>query len=136
MRKNLIVAVVAALSFVLAHSPASADEVVLTGIVFEDSNSNGSFDQGELPLPGMAVSDGRDVVVTDSGGRYRIGTEADIIFVSVPGSHHAADNKYYRKIELSDGSEQTADFPLAKNENTNHDHSRGRINLTCTGDYR
>ena len=121
MRKNLIFAVVAALSFILPHSPASADEVVLTGIVFEDSNSNGIFDQGESPLPGTAISDGRDVIVTDSGGRYRIGTEADMIFVSVPGSHHAADNNYYRKIEPSDEPKRTADFPLVKNESTADD---------------
>ena len=138
MRKNLIAAVVAALSFVLPHSPASAGEVVLTGIVFADSNSNGIFDQGESPLPGTTVSDGRDVVVTDSGGRYRIGTEADIIFVSVPGSHHAGDNNYYRKIEPSDEPEQTADFPLVKNEDTtdNDKFTFAFVTDTHAADYR
>jgi hypothetical protein len=138
MGRNLIVAVVVALSFVLANSPASADEAFVTGRVFEDFNSNGIFDQGESPLPGTAVSDGRDVVVTNDGGLYRIGAEADIIFVSVPGSHHAEDNKYYRKIEPSDGPRQTADFPLVKNKGTADDDKFTFVFVTDThaADYR
>jgi hypothetical protein len=138
MRKNLTAIVALALSFVLAHSSASAKEVFLTGRVFEDSNSNGAFDQGESPLPGTAVSDGRDVVVTDSEGRYRIGTEADIIFVSVPGSHHAANNQYYQRIESDGGAGQTSDFPLIKNESTADDDTFTFAFVTDThaADYR
>lgn len=122
MLKNLLVAA-AMLSLILPGAPASADEVTVTGIVFDDADSNGVFDDGEAPLVGTSVSDGREVIVTDERGRYRIETEADFVFISVPGSHHAADNKYYRKIGDLPGEKtgrkeklkKRADFPLRRN---------------------
>jgi len=86
------------------------------GLVFEDANGNGSHDAGEKALRGVAVSDGKDVVRTGLLGRYRIETEADFVFVSVPGSHHAANNKFYRKIDASTAGMRGVDFPLVKNK--------------------
>ena len=57
MLKNLLVATAVTLSVVFTFTPASADEVTVTGIVFEDANSNGVFDNGEMPLPGTSVSE-------------------------------------------------------------------------------
>ena len=58
---------------------------IAKGIVFHDANGNRKFDQGEKPLPGVRVSNGRDVVTTDEAGRYQIPIDDDaIIFVIKP----------------------------------------------------
>lgn len=55
------------------------------GTVFEDRNGNGRRDPDEPGLPGVRVSDGRTVVLTDEAGRWslEIGDEA-VIFVTKP----------------------------------------------------
>ena len=57
-------------------------ETLAKGIVFHDSNGNGKRNAGEKRLAGVGVSNGVDVVETDSKGRYEIPVTADtIIFV-------------------------------------------------------
>lgn len=56
-----------------------------TGIVFDDKNENGVFDQGESTLSGIRVSNGREIVRTDKKGRYRLPVGDDtILFVIKP----------------------------------------------------
>lgn len=43
-----------------------------TGQVWQDSNANGRKDGGEAPLPGIKVSDGVEIVLTDANGEYRL----------------------------------------------------------------
>jgi len=52
------------------------------GVVFGDANGNGLRDAGEAPLAGIAVSNGRHVVLTDEDGRYGLPHSAGA-FVSV-----------------------------------------------------
>ncbi len=55
------------------------------GRVFEDANGNGALDAGERGLPGVRVSDGRRVVLTDAEGRYALDLDGDaIVFVTKP----------------------------------------------------
>jgi len=59
------------------------------GIVFYDRNGNGIYDtsdtSGDKPLKGIAVSNGRDVVLTDRKGVYELSiTEYPAIFVIKP----------------------------------------------------
>ncbi|MCC6127545.1 MAG: calcineurin-like phosphoesterase family protein [Pirellulales bacterium] len=55
------------------------------GRVFHDADGNGKFDEGEKPLAGIRVSNGRDVAATDEAGRYEIPVDDDtIIFVIKP----------------------------------------------------
>jgi hypothetical protein len=55
------------------------------GIVFHDANANHKYDEGEKPLPGIRVSNGRDVATTDGGGRYELSIDDDtIVFVLKP----------------------------------------------------
>ena len=67
-----------AISFVLlafvAGAASAAEPSCSGGSVFLDSNGNGTRDAGEAGLPGMRVSDGERIVVTDSGGAYRLAT--------------------------------------------------------------
>ncbi|RIH63729.1 metallophosphoesterase [Mariniphaga sediminis] len=45
----------------------------IRGIVFHDKNGNGVYDSGQdKPLKAVAVSNGRDVVVTDRNGKYEL----------------------------------------------------------------
>ncbi|MCS6777909.1 MAG: hypothetical protein NZ557_15395, partial [Chthonomonadaceae bacterium] len=56
-----------------------------SGVVFHDRNRNGVRDTGEPGVPGVRVSNQRDVVVTDPEGRYRIPVGDDtILFVIKP----------------------------------------------------
>ncbi|MFD6952946.1 phosphoesterase [Nocardiopsis sp. TSRI0078] len=50
----------------------AADDSVLTGRVFVDANQNSASDGGEAGLPGVMVTNGREVVRTDGEGRYRL----------------------------------------------------------------
>jgi hypothetical protein len=55
------------------------------GIVFADENGNGRRDTGDRGIPGVLVSNGRDVVKTDSDGRYEIPvTDNTVLFVIKP----------------------------------------------------
>ena len=64
---------------------AVAQSAELRGVVYADANANGTRDAAERGVSGVMVSNQRDVVVTDSLGRYAIpsGTTG-LVFVSVP----------------------------------------------------
>ena len=53
--------VVATLFLLLVTIPAAAEQ---SGVVFSDDNANGERDPGEAPRQAIAVTNGRDVVVT------------------------------------------------------------------------
>ena len=52
--------------------PVWADAKTLSGVVFDDRSGDGRRQAGEPGVPDVALSDGRTLVVTDAGGRYRI----------------------------------------------------------------
>ena len=63
-----------------------ADDPYTSGVVFHDRNRNGVRDTFDFGVRGVAVSNGRDVVLTDWRGRYRIAVGDDtILFVIKPG---------------------------------------------------
>ncbi|GIW74697.1 MAG: hypothetical protein KatS3mg103_1219 [Phycisphaerales bacterium] len=58
------------------------------GVVFEDANGDGVRQAGEAGLEGVAVSNGRDVVLTDAAGRYEVpAIEGKAIFVIKPAGY-------------------------------------------------
>jgi hypothetical protein len=71
--------------------PASAqDNTCTVGRVWVDSNNNGRWDDGEKGLPGVKVSDGRRVVVTDARGQYDLALpagEGRTLFVIKPAGY-------------------------------------------------
>jgi hypothetical protein len=74
-----------AASSMLAASRAVAQNAELHGVVYADANTNGKRDASERGVSGVIVSNQRDVVVTDSLGRFDIPTgTTGIVFVSVP----------------------------------------------------
>lgn len=86
------------------------------GIVFNDANGNGKRDQGELGIPKVRVSNGRDIVTTDDQGKYKLTIDDDaIVFVIKPRDWVAPLNKdnlpqfYY--IHKPAGSPTSFKFP-------------------------
>ena len=58
------------------------------GYVFEDLNRNGSRDAAEPGIPGVAVSNGRDVVLTGEDGAYRLAVGSrTILFITQPAGY-------------------------------------------------
>lgn len=63
------------------------------GIVFEDLDRDGRRDAGEPGIPGVAVSNQIDVVLTDQSGGYALPiTNESIIFVSKPAGYQVPVN--------------------------------------------
>jgi 3',5'-cyclic AMP phosphodiesterase CpdA len=80
-REALIVAAGAAAA-ALAPITARADAATVSGLVFEDGDGSGKSGPGR---PGVLVSNGRDIAVTDADGRYTLPLpEEAVIFVIKP----------------------------------------------------
>jgi hypothetical protein len=71
--------------FLLAGSLASQ---TARGVVFFDTDGNGRFEEVDRPAPGVAVSNGVEVVLTDANGRYEIpvGEEATLFVIQPEGA--------------------------------------------------
>jgi len=64
-----------------------------TGTVFVDTNRNGTQNAGERGLEGVKVSNGVDVVLTDTEGRYALPKRDDMaVFVIQPAGYQVPHN--------------------------------------------
>jgi hypothetical protein len=69
----------------LSGLAGQADPTTATGLVFHDANHNGVRDADEPGIAGVRVSNGREIVLTDQGGAYRLPIDDDtILFVIKP----------------------------------------------------
>ena len=76
---HMYLILIAALTFSIARG------VTASGIVFNDRNANSQRDPGKAGIADVLVSNGSDVVKTDSDGRYSLSvTEDTTIFVIKP----------------------------------------------------
>lgn len=72
--------------------PAAAETA--RGIVYLDANSNGVRDAGEAGLPGVSVSNGRDVTATGADGRWELPIAAPgYVFVVKPTGYQFPVNE-------------------------------------------
>lgn len=64
-------------------------QTTASGTVYWDKNQNGQRDSADAGLPGVAVSNGREVVLTNEEGKYslEIDAEEDNIFVVKPSGY-------------------------------------------------
>ncbi len=70
-------------ALVLGAAPARAETA--RGVVFEDRDADGLRDPGERGVPGVRVSNGRDVVLSDAQGRYALPVDDEtVVFVTKP----------------------------------------------------
>ena len=76
--------------FVLQGSVSAQDAGLVytdtaTGVVYQDLNQNNAQDAGELGVPDVSVSNGREVVRTGRDGTYSLGvTDETILFITKP----------------------------------------------------
>ncbi|MHC4844640.1 MAG: calcineurin-like phosphoesterase C-terminal domain-containing protein [Planctomycetota bacterium] len=96
----------------------TASESGAVGTVFHDRDGDGRLDAGEPGLPGVRVSNGRDVVATDEEGRYTLAVTGDTeIFVikprgwMVPLGEHNLPRYFY--LHRPDGSPTSRDPGIA-----------------------
>jgi outer membrane protein assembly factor BamB len=81
----------------LALNVARAAQV--TGRVFHDRNRDGIASPGEPGLAQVAVSNGRDVVLTGRQGEYRIeAASGPFVFVVLPRGYRALAHEFYREV--------------------------------------
>lgn len=84
-RQYATAALVACALLLLGPAALSAAQQTARGVVFHDQNRNGIRDAGEPGIRGVRVSNQRDVVATDSEGRYALPvTDDSIVFVIKP----------------------------------------------------
>lgn len=80
------VGLLTSLLFTIALTQPAAAQQWAGGVVFEDLNRNGARDPGEPGLPGVGVSNQKEVVETDRQGRWKLPADDDItFFVIKPG---------------------------------------------------
>lgn len=118
------------------------------GTVFDDQNGNGKLDAGEPGVPKVAVSNGVDVVLTDTGGRYTLPVSDDtILFVIKPSGWatpvaqerqlprfyyiHKPEGSpalQYKAVAPTGPLPEQVNFPLTKQEEPD------RFRVVCFGD--
>jgi hypothetical protein len=65
--------------------PAAGRTETARGTVFEDLDADGKRGPGEPGIPEVRVSDGRQVVLTDEGGRYALEIDDEaVVFITKP----------------------------------------------------
>lgn len=82
-------------SLLLLSTSGAFAQQTAKGYVYLDANANGKKDGKEKGIPGVPVSNGREVVTTDKQGRYKLSVNDDaIIFVIKPAGYAVPVNEY------------------------------------------
>lgn len=90
--------------------PLSALSV--SGIVFYDKNENTTQDEGEPGIPGVLLSNGIDIVVTNDDGTYSIDwNHLGVVFLIKPSGWHLVQGT---------GGKRTAFYHLYRAQGTDH----------------
>jgi hypothetical protein len=130
---KLFIILSAALALAAGTAEQAQAQTVVRGTVFKDTNLNSVFDAGEKGVKGVGVSNGIDVVLTDSRGKYELpARDPMIVFVIKPSGYKVPVDenqlpKFYR-IHKPSGSPaykypgsaptgelpEAVDFPLIK----------------------
>lgn len=125
----------------LAQPTRAIAQDMARGVVFDDANRNLKRDAGEAGVPGVLVSNGREVVRTDTDGRYTLPIAGEsIVFVTKPAGwavpvderqlprfyylHYPAGSRpgldlEYPGIEPTGPLPASIDFPLHRHEEPN-----------------
>ena len=100
------------------------------GQVFLDGNKNGSYDRGEKLMSGVMVSDGLNVVKTNSKGQFELPghDRARFISVTTPSGYKPGTNHYIK----IDANVESYDFALEKWDRVAKDGSHSFIQIADT----
>ena len=108
MKKSGILLII--VLFFSAHSSALYAQRTVSGIVFLDENGNNRMDAPEEGIPNVAVSNGREVVLSDGKGNYKLPIEEEmIVSIRKPAGYKLPLNEnnlpqYFYYIHQPDGS--------------------------------
>ena len=89
-------------------------------------NLYGIITCGEEGVPGVVVSDGLEVAVTDENGIYYLKSKEynQTVFMSVPSGYEATSNgvipKFHKKVDGNPSTTERADWTLTKVDNKDH----------------
>jgi hypothetical protein len=84
-RDALVAASAAGLSLALGNARAATPPVIARGTVFEDAGGSGRRGPSSKGIPGVLVSNGEDVAVSDADGAWSLPVaEGDTVFVVKP----------------------------------------------------
>ena len=90
MRKSIL------LLFAVLPSFSISAQQMASGYVFDDANKNGRKDRREAGVPGVAVSNGIEVTITNEKGYYTLPAGTDnTIFVIKPSGYKTRVNEYF-----------------------------------------
>ena len=95
-----------------------ARAATVTGRVFHDQDRDGIADPGEAGLAQVAVSNGREVVLTGRQGEYQIeAANAPFVFVVLPRGYRALAHEFYHDV-AKPGAKDFAliDWPETRSE--------------------
>ncbi|UVI29493.1 outer membrane protein assembly factor BamB family protein [Paenibacillus spongiae] len=112
---------------VMAESP----QATVSGIVFVDKNENGVQDSNENGLPGISVSDGATIVLSDAQGKYMLPVNpdrraTDMVFITTPDGYTIPTDEYripkfYQNLgQLQPGENRDVHFGLLKAPETSN----------------
>ena len=113
--------------------PTTQNTKVARGIIYEDLNTDGKFNEGDRPRANVKISNGKEIVLTDENGRYElpVGNDSAVFVIKPSGFTTPLDEnklpKFYY-LHKPDGSPQlkypgvkptgplpqSIDFPLYK----------------------
>jgi outer membrane protein assembly factor BamB len=86
--------------------------IAIQGKIFCDLNGNGVLDAGEKGIPGVDVSDGQEIISTDSKGQYNLLVKPQgggFIFITTPSGYQCS-SEFYQKIASAE--RQVVNFGL------------------------
>ncbi|UNY97917.1 calcineurin-like phosphoesterase C-terminal domain-containing protein [Zhouia spongiae] len=107
--------------FVIVAHMVVGQSYKISGRVYHDENRNGSFEEGEKLLGGVFISNGRDIVSTDTDGVYKIKPlKNNPIFIIKPKGYISPRTpqnnlKFYHLYQELNKNRQF-DFPLYENK--------------------
>lgn len=82
------------LLILLTTSLSGVAQQKVSGIIYQDTNQNGQKDSGEMGIRNVAVSNGVDVVLSDSEGRYSLTLNQEgVVFVIKPEGYRYPVNE-------------------------------------------
>lgn len=94
-RREALTGISAAAAVALSSAPPavgqSSEQLRVSGVVYEDRSGSGARGSDDPGIPGVLVSNGRDVVRTDSEGRYTLPIDDEaVMFVIKPAGYSVA----------------------------------------------
>ena len=77
------------------ESPVKQNQQIAKGVVFCDLNGDGKYNAGDSAFVGIKVSNGKDIVKTDRGGRYELPiSDGGCVFVIKPTGYRTPINQH------------------------------------------